>query len=105
MSVKNEIVVDGETYRRVDHSTANRVVMVIDRGWIFAGDLTEDPAEIGMLRLDRAVLIQRWESIGFDGMLACPESPKATLKRMPTPVIVPSGAEIFRVPVDKEWGL
>jgi len=80
-----------------------RVVLVIDRGWIFAGDqsLTSD----GFVRLDNAIHVLRWEKIGFAGMIDDPGSDKVTLKKMSEPVEVPSGSIIHRVPVDNDWGV
>jgi hypothetical protein len=82
--------------------TGNRAVVVVDRGWIFAGDVTR---ENGRIRLDRAVWIFRWESIGFDGVIANPKHKSATIKPMPNGVEIPSGAEVFCVPVADDWGL
>jgi hypothetical protein len=79
-----------------------RAVVVIDRGWIFAGDVTR---ENGRIRLSRAVHVFRWEQIGFDGMLADPKSKNVTLKPMRHTVDLPEGAEIFSVPVQENWGL
>lgn len=78
-----------------------RAVVVVDRGWIFAGDVTR---ENGRIRLTRAVHVFRWEVVGFDGMLANPKSPKVTLKPIPNGVDLPEGAEIFCVPVTDDWG-
>jgi hypothetical protein len=79
-----------------------RAVVVIDRGWIFAGDVRR---ENGRIYLTRAVHVLRWESIGFDGMIANPKSNKVTLKAMTRAVEVPDGAEVFSVPVADDWGL
>ena len=79
----------------------NRAVVVVDRGWIFAGDVTR---ENGRIKLARAVHVFRWESIGFDGMLANPKSSKVVLKKLPD-VDMPQDAEIFAIPVNDEWGL
>lgn len=79
-----------------------RAVVVVDRGWIFAGDVTR---ENGRIKLTRAVHVFRWESIGFDGVIANPKSNKVTLKPMPNGVDLPEGAEIFCVPVSDDWGL
>ena len=97
------IVIDGITYiPEAEKPTGNRAVIVVDRGWIFAGDVTE---ENGRLRLDRAVWVFRWESVGFDGVIANPKNSKVTIKPMANPVDVPSCAEIFRIPVAEDWGL
>lgn len=82
--------------------TGNRAVVVVDRGWIFAGDVTR---ENGRIKIERAVHVFRWESIGFDGVIANPKSSKVTLKPIPNGVDLPEGAEIFCVPVDDQWGL
>ncbi len=79
-----------------------RAVVVVDRGWIFAGDVT---VKDGFIHLDRAVWVFRWESIGFDGVIENPKDKKVTLKPMKNRVTIPVGAEIFRVPVAKDWGL
>ena len=43
MSAKN-IVIDGVSYAPVQ--TGNRAVIVVDRGWVFAGDVTEKDGRI-----------------------------------------------------------
>ena len=79
-----------------------RFVLVVDRGWIFAGDqsITED----GYVRLDNAIHVFRWESIGFAKMRVEWKSEKVDLRPV-TPVEVPTSAVIFRIPVDAGWGV
>lgn len=97
------VMIDGVEYvEKQVPSEVNRCVVVVDRGWIFAGDVTR---ENGRIRLDRAVHVFRWESIGFDGMLKDPKDSKVTLKAMPHSVDVPESAEVFCVPVGDQWGL
>ena len=79
-----------------------RAVVVVDRGWIFAGDVVR---ENGRIKLSRAVHVFKWESIGFDGVIADPKNSKVTLKPMPNGVDIPTGAEVFCVPVSENWGL
>lgn len=106
MTNTNTITINGVEYVPVSEATTrpagNRAVVVVDRGWIFAGDVTR---ENGRIRLDRAVHVFRWESIGFDGVIANPQSSKVTLKPMPNGVDLPEGAEVFCVPVSEDWGL
>lgn len=106
MSKPDSITIDDVKFVRADSvevkPTGNRCVVVIDRGWIMAGDLTEQD---GRILLSRAVHVFNWAEIGFDGMLANPKSPKVKLKKMPTAVDFPEGAEIFRCPVEQNWGL
>ena len=99
----DQIIVNGITYiPKSDAPTGTRAVVVVDRGWIFAGDVTR---ENGRIKLSRAIHVFRWESIGFDGMIANPKSTNVTLKPVPNGVDVPAGAEVFCVPVADNWGL
>jgi hypothetical protein len=81
-------------------SNKNRAVVVIDRGWIAAGDVREDGDHIV---LDRAVWVFRWERIGFDGVIADPT--KADIRKFPNGFIVPKRSVIFRVSVNDDWGM
>lgn len=78
--------------------TGTRAVVVVDRGWIFAGDVTR---ENGRIKLSRAVWVFKWESIGFAAMI---ETGKADLRPI-ADVDIPEGAEIFCVPVHDTWGV
>lgn len=105
MNKPNSIKIDEVEYVRADSvkaaPTGTRAVVVVDRGWIFAGDVTE---ENGRIKLSRALHVFRWESIGFNGMIDSPKSSKVTLKPI-ADVDIPAGAEVFRVPVADDWGL
>ena len=79
--------------------TGNRAVVVVDRGWIFAGDITE---ENGRISLSRAVWVFKWESIGFAAVIADPSS--SDIRKIDD-VDIPVSAEIFRIPVIENWGL
>lgn len=98
------LTINGVDYVRADSVPAakpngNRAVIVVDRGWIFAGDVTR---EDGRIRLTRAVWIFRWESCGFAKVIEDPS--KADIRPM-ADVDIPAGAEIFCVPVSDQWGL
>lgn len=105
MSKPETLMIDDVKYVRADSvsipPSGNRAVIVVDRGWIFAGDVTR---ENGRIKLSRAIHVFRWESIGFDGMIANPKSPKVTLKSL-ADVDMPDSAEIFAIPVSESWGL
>lgn len=97
------VIVDGVKYvEEVTPATGTRAVIVVDRGWIFAGDVTRAD---GRIKLTRAIHVFRWESIGFDGMLANPKSSKVTLKSLANSVDIPEGSEVFTIPVEDAWGL
>jgi hypothetical protein len=97
------VIVDGVKYvEEIPPATGTRSVVVVDRGWIFAGDVIR---ENGRIKLTRAIHVFRWESIGFDGMIANPKSSKVTLKALSNPVDIPEGSEVFTIPVEDSWGL
>lgn len=76
-----------------------RAVVVVDRGWIFAGDVAR---ENGRIKLTNALHVFKWESVGFAGML---ENTKKADLRPIADVDIPEDAEIFCVPVSENWGL
>jgi hypothetical protein len=95
----NTIKIDDVEYVGADSApSGNRAVVVVDRGWIFAGDVKR---ESGRIRLSRALHVFKWEGIGFAGMIA---TEKADLRAI-ADVDIPEGAEIFCVPVAEDWGL
>lgn len=96
-----EIVVDGVKFVQATPS-GKRAIVVVDRGWIFAGDVTE---ENGRIYLDRAVWVFGWKSVGFAAVVADPKKAGADIRPLSTRVDVPEGAEVFRLPVDDNWGL
>jgi hypothetical protein len=102
-----EITLDGIKYVRVDSLATppipgKRYVLVLDRGWIVAGDVTEAN---GRIKVTRAIHVRSWDSIGFDGMIAAPKGGKVTLRPLPNGFDVPADSELFRVPVADDWGV
>jgi hypothetical protein len=102
----NRIVIDGVAYVREDgiapKPNGKRAVVVVDRGWIFAGDVEEMD---GRIRLSRAVWLFRWERVGFASVVANPKQTGVDIRKLTTTVDLPDGAEIFRLPVCDDWGL
>jgi hypothetical protein len=97
--IMDTITINGVEYAPVaTKPTGTRAVVVVDRGWIFAGDVTRAD---GRIRISRAVHVFKWESIGFAKMV---ETEKADLRPI-ADVDMPEGAEIFCVPVHDNWGL
>jgi hypothetical protein len=101
------IHINGVEYAPVGSQTTvptdNRSVVVIDRGWIFAGDVETDEVTNEIV-IHNPIHVFRWESIGFTGVLSNPKDSKVTLKTSPYPVRVPANSVIFTVPVDENWG-
>jgi len=98
--MSNTITINGVEYAPFK-SNGNRAVIVVDRGWIFAGDVTR---ENGRIKLSRALHVFKWESIGFAGMIEDPKKAKADLRPV-ADVDIPAGAEIFAVQVSDDWGI
>ena len=97
--MNRKITINGIDYvPATSQPSGNRAVVVVDRGWIFAGDVTR---ENGRIRISRAVHVFRWESIGFAKMV---ETAQADLRPI-ADVDMPEGVEIFCVPVRDDWGL
>ena len=98
----DKITINGIEYDPANSKpTGNRAVVVVDRGWIFAGDVTR---ENGRITLANALHVFKWDSIGFAGMIADPKKAKADLRPI-ADVDMPAGAEVFSVPVKEGWGL
>ena len=95
------ITVNGIEYVPAKTVTGNRAVVVVDRGWIFAGDVTR---ENGRIYISNALHVFKWEALGFSGMIADPKEAKADLRPI-ADVDIPAGAEVFSVPVQDGWGL
>lgn len=98
--MKNSVTIDGVTYVR-QQVNGNRAIVVVDRGWIFAGDVTEAN---GRIKLSRALHVFSWSGIGFAKMVESPKSDKVDLRAV-SDIDIPRDAEVFRVPVADDWGL
>lgn len=100
--MEDQIEVNGVKYVRAEKPTSGRAVIVVDRGWIFAGNVTR---QNGRILLTEAVWVFRWESVGFDGVIKNPKSDKVTIRKMSSPVEIPEASEVFSIPVCDSWGL
>lgn len=104
-AVPDTITVNGVLYTKGEFAprpTGKRAVVVVDRGWIFAGDVTETD---GRIKLTRAVWVFSWQTCGFSGVVESPKRAGVDIRKMPTDVDIPADAEVFRVPVADDWGL
>lgn len=97
----DKIEINGETYVR-EKRKGTRYVVVLDRGWIVAGDVDECN---GRLYITRAVHVDGWDSVGLTGMIADPKSSKVRLRPAPNGFEAPADSEIFRISVEDSWGL
>lgn len=106
MTTPKTLKIDDETYVRASDVKApkkpgKRAVVVLDRGWIVAGDVED---KNGRIKITRAVHVRSWSSVGFDGMIANPKA-NVVLKPVPEGFDCPADAELFRVPVADDWGI
>lgn len=92
------VMIDGVEYIPVKQN-GNRAVVVVDRGWIFAGDVRR---ENGRIYLSRAVWVFKWDSVGFATIVSDPS--KADIRPIDD-VELPEVSEIFSIPVGDGWGL
>lgn len=93
------VIINGIEYAPVVRKTGNRAVVVVDRGWIFAGDVER---KNGRIYLTRAVWVFKWEAVGFAAVVADPSN--ADIRSIDD-VELPDVSEIFSIPVDENWGL
>ena len=100
--------INGVEYVRADSISTtsipkgNRAVVVVDRGWIYAGDLEQKD---GRIVLHNAVWVFNWQDIGFSEVIRNPRNKKVDLRKMEYPVDIPIHAEVYRIPVPSDWGL
>ena len=98
--MENAIEINGIRYVREDSKPAgNRAVIVVDRGWIFAGDVERKD---GRIYLSNAVWVFRWESCGFSKVIE--DASNADIRPM-ADLDIPEASEVFCVPVPEGWGL
>ena len=98
------LTVNGIEYVRADvtpSTPGTRAVVVVDRGWIWAGDCEVVGDDLVMTDV---VHVYRWESIGFAAVCDDPTQAGVDLRAMGRRVEVPLGSVIFRVPVPDGWG-
>lgn len=98
--MESALEINGVKYVREDSKpTSGRAVVVVDRGWIFAGDIRR---ENGRIYISKAVWVFRWESCGFSKVI---ENPSNADIRPIADIDLPEASEIFCIPVGSEWGL
>ena len=101
--MSNTIEINGEKYCKVgesgNSSGGNREIVIVDRGWIFAGDIERN--EAGLL-IRNAVHVFGWKSVGFAAVVE--DSSLGDIRPMTQPVKVPNDAVVFTVPVPDSWG-
>ena len=77
-----------------------RHIVVLDRGWIFVGNLTKLDDDGYML--SDCYNIRKWQSGGFGGLTQGATTAQATLDSS-RPIKFRSRAMLFCVPVSEDW--
>jgi hypothetical protein len=75
-------------------------IVVLDRGWIFAGNLSKDDGDI--FTLTDAVNIRKWEKGGFGAVSLGAKSAGCTLDKCAS-LRFHSNAMIFNCPISEGW--
>ncbi|MHC5062127.1 MAG: hypothetical protein ACYTFK_13765 [Planctomycetota bacterium] len=78
-----------------------RHIVVLDRGWIFVGDLSQDPVN-QMYALSNCVNIRKWSKLGFGGLSKSAKESGATLDNCADIHFHPR-AMVFCVPINGDW--
>ena len=79
-----------------------RAIVVVDRGWIFAGDVTD---KNGRVLLANAVHVFKLVVNWFSRIVDEWNSGYVDVRRLSAPVDLPVESELFRIPVPAGWGL
>jgi len=96
--MSKKITVDGVDY--YSKEKGRRHIVVLDRGFIFVGDLSEGER---VSTLADCYNIRKWDSGGFGGMEVDPKGSGVVLDKCSDKIFKP-GAEIFMTPVSDSWG-
>lgn len=79
----------------------DRHIAVLDRGWIFAGNMSLDP-ETNVYTMTDCVNIRKWTSGGFGAVSQSVGAAGATLDEC-APIKFHARAMIFCVPIGSDW--
>ena len=102
------ITINGVQYVREDllpasvEPSGDRVVVIADRGFVYAGNVTRQ--EDGSIVLRNAVNVRRWGKGGMGGLLSDPKAAEATLDPVAYPIEFPAGTVLQIVRVPETWG-
>jgi len=89
----------------LERATANctagdRHLVVLDRGWVFVGDLSQD--DHGIFTINNCQNVRKWSSGGF-GLLSQSATKAGAVLDGCAPIRFEKSARIFVVPVSGDW--
>jgi len=108
MEKPKTIKIDDQEYIRADEvegaTGGDRCVVVLDRGWVFVGDIEATYDDYGnqIWRLSRCSNVRKWSSGGFGGMIKDPKGCGVVLDPC-GPIEFSDTAVILRAPVAGDW--
>ena len=82
-------------------ATGDRHIVVLDRGWIFAGNMSFD-TETHVYTVTNCVNVRSFKKVGFGGLTRGAKSANAILDKS-VPIKFHSRAMIFCVPISAGW--
>ncbi len=98
----NEVKKAIETLQRVtaNCTAGDRHLVVLDRGWIFAGNLSMD--EHGVYTITNCKNVRKWASGGWGGLSLSAKDSGAVLDDC-APVKFEASARLFVTPIGEGW--
>ncbi len=96
------ITIDGVDYAPVSASIpGSRAIVVLDRGWIFVGNL--EHREDGTCRLTNAANVRKWQTGGYGGLTKDPVGAQVDMDPC-ADLEFATAAMLFCTPVSDDWG-
>jgi len=99
MKLKEAVRMVTEAAKKCEATKGDRCIVVLDRGFIFAGNLTQDEE---WYTLTNVVNVRKWSKSGFGGLVLSAESAGAVLDNCGD-IRFKKNALIFIAPVDESW--
>ena len=82
-------------------AAGDRHIAVLDRGWIFAGDMSFDP-DTKTYTMTSCVNVRKWQLGGFGALSKGASNANATLDEC-APIRFHTSALILAVPIGSDW--
>lgn len=101
MNTKEALKVIEKSLEECKLVRGGRHIVVLDRGWIFVGDLILEKEDVYIL--SNAKNVRKWETGGFGGLTKSAKNSGAVLDES-EPLKFHKSAMIFCVPVKSGWG-
>jgi len=101
MELEKAIEVVTEAAKQCEAAKGTRHLVVLDRGFIFAGNLAYNDKD-DWYTLTSVVNVRKWKKNGFGGLVKSAKDAEATLDPCGT-IKFKNSALIFVAPISKDW--